>query len=203
MFRRTMYALEIVVAALLVLAAPVFAGGWAVITLDTLPQSVHAGQAFQVGFMVRQHGRTPVNIDLNGKPLKPMVIAQKHGDSKTLEFAARQQGDTGHYVADVSLPSEGAWDWSITAPTYYVETNGQGNGAAATFEPLTVLPAVAVAPAAPAETAALPAQPAPDILGISPAVLRWAGALLVVVAAGIALASRRGRVRPDSAVQAQ
>ena len=205
MFRRSMFALVMVAIALLALAAPVLAGGWAVITLDELPQGVRAGQAFQVGFVVRQHGKTPTNLDLNGKPLKPMVIAQKQGDSKPIQFAALQQGDAGHYVADITLPSEGTWDWSITAPTFYIETNGKSNGTAANFAPLTVLPAVASAPAAPAEAAPAPApaQAAPSILGLDMATLRWAGGLLLVVAGAIALISRRGRVRPDSAVQAQ
>ena len=206
MFRRSMFALGMVVIALLALAAPVLAGGWAVITLDELPQNVHAGQAFQVGFVVRQHGKTPTNLDLNGKPLKPMVIAQKQGDSQTHQFAARQQGDTGHYVADITLPGEGTWDWSITAPTFYIETNGKSNGAAANFEPLNVLPAVAAAPAEPAVAvpASAPAsvQAAPGILGVNTAALRWAGVLLLVVAGVIALVMRRGRVRSEPVAEA-
>ena len=45
-------------------AVPAFAGGWAVVTLDSLPQGVAPGAAFTIGFTVRQHGVTPLsNLD--------------------------------------------------------------------------------------------------------------------------------------------
>ena len=36
-------------------------GGWAVITLDDLPQSFTVGQAVSLAFTVRQHGHTPLD----------------------------------------------------------------------------------------------------------------------------------------------
>src|ERR687888_351278 len=79
MFRRSIFIGTVVVVAMLALAAPALAGGWAVVTLDTLPREVHGGQSFQLGFMVRQHGKTPTNQDLDGKPLKPVITARKSG----------------------------------------------------------------------------------------------------------------------------
>jgi hypothetical protein len=184
MFRRSLIAM-VVVGALLVLAAPALAGGWAVITLDALPQDVRAGQPFQVGFVVRQHGRTPTNIDLNGRPLVPIVRATLQGEANTLRFEAHQQGDTGHYAVDITLPAAGAWDWSIEAPTFYVQTIEQGNQSSARFAPLTVLPVPAAAPTAP--------PPAPAFLGLEPAALRWAGVLLLFAALALALVSQRQR----------
>jgi len=188
MFRRSLIAM-VVAAALLVLAAPALAGGWAVITLDALPQDVRAGQPFQLGFVVRQHGRTPVNIDLNGRPLAPVVRAAMPGQTEALRFEARQQGDTGHYVADITLPAAGSWDWSIEAPTYYIQTIEQGlNQSSARFAPLVVLPA------APAPVPAPTAPPlASALMGVEPAALRWAGLLLLCAALALALASQRQR----------
>lgn len=191
MLRRSLIGL-IVVASLLALAAPALAGGWAVITLDALPQDVRAGQPFQIGFVVRQHGRTPTNIDLDGRPLVPIVRAIMQGESKALHFEARQQGDTGHYVVDITLPNAGTWDWSIEAPTFYVQTIEQGNQSSARFAPLAVLPAT------PAPAVAAPFAP---FLGIDPAVLRWAGLALLFAALVLGLVSRREQAvrRPSAA----
>jgi len=221
MFHRSIGAFAIVVIGMLVLAAPVLAGGWAVITLDSLPREVRAAQPIQLGFVVRQHGRTPTNIDLNGKPLKPVLTARKQvatttsngtlvmvaapaaGEVKgeeTIRVEARQEGATGHYVVDITFPSDGVWAWSISAPTYYIETNGQGDGSAANFEPLTVLPAAAAT--GPAAAPQVEAPAATGILGVSPLALRWAGVLLLIVAGALVLLSRRGRVRARQVAKA-
>jgi hypothetical protein len=221
MFRRSIGAFVVVAIAMLVLTAPALAGGWAVITLDSLPREVRASQPIQLGFMVRQHGRTPTNIDLNGKPLKPVLTARKQGAAtsssgtlvmvaahaadqakgeETIRVEARQEGAAGHYVADITFPSDGVWAWSISAPTYYVQTNGQGDGSAANFEPLTVLPAAPAGAPAPAPLAEAPA--ALGILGIDPLALRWAGALLLAVAGALVLVSRRNRIRGEQVAKA-
>src|SRR5215216_2076328 len=77
MARRSMMAFVLVSVALLALAAPALAGGWAVLTLDALPREVRAGAAIQLGFMVRQHGKTPTNTDLDGNQLKPVLTAHR------------------------------------------------------------------------------------------------------------------------------
>jgi len=77
MIRRSILSCAVVVAALLALAAPALAGGWAVITLDSLPKEVRAGQPLHLGFVIRQHGRTPVNTDWDGHALKPVLTARK------------------------------------------------------------------------------------------------------------------------------
>jgi len=135
-----------------------------------------------------------VNNDWEGHALKPKLTAKNQGNGHVAQFDARQQGPTGHFVVDVTLPSEGVWEWSIAAAPFYIKTTAQGDGSAAYFEPLTVLPAGAGA-AAPAEPAPAQAPPALGILGINPLALRWAGVLLLIVAAGIAVASRRNPAR--------
>ncbi len=219
MFRRSFFALVVVVAAMLALAAPALAGGWAVVTLDSLPKEVRAGEVLHLGFMVRQHGRTPTNKDLDGKPLKPVLTAHKQGAAatgavdrtlvmvvapvsvhakgeETIRVEARPEGAVGHFVVDVAFPSDGVWQWQIEVPTYYIQSGANGRDDAAIFAPLTVLPATAPA-AAPAQslppTAGSEAA-APTLLGFSPAALRWAGAALLLAALGVALAAQRGMI---------
>ena len=188
MVRRSIFACAAVIVAMLALAAPALAGGWAVVTLDALPREVQAGASFQLGFMVRQHGVTPTNKDLNGNPLRPVLTAIKHGGAakagETIHAEARQQGPAGHYVVDLSFPSDGVWDWQIALPTYYVQDSPSG-GNAAILAPLTVLPA-AVAPAPAAEPATA------TLLGLSPAVLRWGGVAALMAALAIGVYGQRG-----------
>ena len=92
----------------LVFSIPVFAGGWAVITLDELPTGVVAGEPFTIGFTVLQHGRTPM-IDL-----EPTVTAGLSSDEKLVVYA-EPEGKPGHYMATLTFPTEGEWEWSIQA----------------------------------------------------------------------------------------
>lgn len=92
----------------LVFSIPVFAGGWAVITLDELPTGVVAGEPFTIGFTVLQHGRTPM-IDL-----EPTVTAGLSSDEKLVVYA-EPEGKPGHYAATLTFPKEGEWEWSIQA----------------------------------------------------------------------------------------
>src|SRR5689334_5637825 len=81
MRRRLNFSLIVSLAAVLLLAAPALAGGWAVITLDTLPRDVRAGQSIRVGFSIRQHGQELVNNDWYGHALKPVLTARKQADT--------------------------------------------------------------------------------------------------------------------------
>ncbi|HEX4981395.1 MAG TPA: hypothetical protein VFV63_06845, partial [Ilumatobacteraceae bacterium] len=81
------------------------AGGWAVSTLDEVPAPA-PGETVTVGFTIRQHGVTPVNVD--------DVAVTVTGPSGAVEhFAARQEGDVGHYVADVVFGEAGVNTWVI------------------------------------------------------------------------------------------
>lgn len=92
---------------LLLLATPAKAGGWAVVTVDELPPYLQAGVPMTLGFIVRQHGQHPVNLE-------HVVLTATHlPKGETLTFTARQDGPTGHYVVEVLLPKAGNWDWSI------------------------------------------------------------------------------------------
>jgi len=90
---------------------PGFAGGWAVVTLDSLPEGVVPGVDFTIGFTVRQHGVTLLS-DLNPAP----VVTAKHTESdEVVRSIAAPEGGPGHYAAQLSLPSSGEWYWGILA----------------------------------------------------------------------------------------
>jgi hypothetical protein len=81
------------------------AGGWAVSTLDEVPAPA-PGETVTVGFTIRQHGVTPVNVDDVGVSVT--------GPSGAVEyFVARQEGAVGHYVADVVFGESGVHTWAI------------------------------------------------------------------------------------------
>jgi hypothetical protein len=93
-----------------VFAAPTFAGGWAVITLDELPTNVVAGEPLTIGFTVRQHGISPMN------GLDPTVTATLLKDEQFVVLA-EPDDQPGHYTATLTFPKEGNWEWSIQAFT--------------------------------------------------------------------------------------
>src|SRR5215208_3146534 len=96
----------------LVITIPVFAGGWAVITLDELPVDVVAGEPLTIGFTVRQHGITLMD------GLYPTVTARlPKGDSFLVN--AEPDGTPGHYTATLTFPQEGDWEWAIQAFTMH------------------------------------------------------------------------------------
>jgi len=92
-----------------VAASPAAAGGWAVVTLDELPTDLVTGRPVEVGFVVLQHGRTPV------EGLTPIITARNLDTNETIRFEAIPSGDTGHYSATMILPSAGEWNWEIDA----------------------------------------------------------------------------------------
>jgi len=108
MFSKTKIAIGFALLLTFLLTAPVFAGGWAVITLDELPTNVKAGEEFTVGFVVLQHGKTPM------AGLTPTITASLNKDEHFIVMA-KEDGKPGHYIAEVTFPKEGDWNWSIQA----------------------------------------------------------------------------------------
>lgn len=177
--------LVIVVMALLATTAAVLAGGWAVVTLDSPPGEIHAGEPWTVGFTVLQHGQTPVHNLGPGSPVEPLLIAT-NADGRRVEAQATPTEEVSHFVAEVTFPSEGSWEWTIHPNPLAGES---------LFEPLTVMaarPAAAEAVVAPA--AAQPATVTAAESDAAPAgALRWAALALALVAVTLLVVQSRRR----------
>lgn len=188
MMRRLAIALALA-AALFLMVAPALAGGWAVITLDGLPpEEVNPGEPLILGFMVRQHGQTPVHsVDfLQNQPVVPVLTAVNQATGERLQIEATRDEKLGHFTAQIALPSAG--EWSLTISPDPLE--GQ-----LALEPVRVGAAAASAVQAPAsESAALPVS---GNSGVPiQAALRSAGLVLLALAAIMALAGIVERRKP-------
>lgn len=174
MFRRTLAAIGLAFAILLGLSSPVMAGGWAVVTLDSLPADIQAGTLYSIGFMVRQHGVTPIDDNpFEGGPLRPYLVATNQETRETVRVDARKEGEAGHFVVDITFPSAGTWNISITPPPFEGTQLGT----------MTVLAAASTEPAMVKQEA--------SIVGIDRTILIGLGGVLIVVALGLAFLSRR------------
>jgi hypothetical protein len=109
--KRTFFVFGLTLLLALTFTLPALAGGWAIITLDELPGKAEASQPFEIGFMIRQHGVTPM------EGLSPIITARLADSKDSVEFFAREEGEAGHYVAEITLPQAGEWEWSIAAFT--------------------------------------------------------------------------------------
>jgi hypothetical protein len=124
---------SICIAALAAVVVPVAAftfGGWAVITVDSLPEYAVAGTPTTLTFAVRQHGMTMLS------DLRPYVVAR---NGSTVVEAKSGTTPNGRYSATMTLPRDGAWTIDIRS--------GFMNGTASTpLMPLRVVAAGASSP---------------------------------------------------------
>ena len=88
-------------------------GGWAVITVEDLPEHLVAGKPVELSFLVRQHGVTL----LSG--LRPMVVA-KSGKAE-VQASANPGKKFGEYSATFVVPTAG--DWTITIASGFMNNN--------------------------------------------------------------------------------
>jgi hypothetical protein len=103
---RKLLTVAVLTLAALGMSSPAGAGGWAVVSLDPLASAPVPERPFEVGFMLRQHGQTPVN-DANAS------IVVTAADGTMTRFPAHPAGTTGHHVATVTLPASGTYHWSV------------------------------------------------------------------------------------------
>ena len=128
---RRLSTLALALFASLVIAAPALAGGWATATLDgPLPSDPSAGESLRIGFTLKQHGRTPISWE------EASIIAINRETNEAVYAPARAEGALGEYVADVTFPSAGTWDWRVETRNLLMESR---------FRPLQVKPGVAAA----------------------------------------------------------
>lgn len=81
------------------------AGGWAVITVEELPNEIVVGRPVTLTYSVRQHGRTL----LSG--LRGSIEAQAAG--QTIRESAAPGMDAGQYNVTFTVPRPGAWTITI------------------------------------------------------------------------------------------
>ena len=113
MKKRTLHAMLFGI--LLVPALAFTFGGWAVVTVDDLPDYVVAGKPMDVGFVVRQHGVSP----LSG--ISPRVTMKSNDAQVTA--TARPVGEKGHYIATLTVPSAGEYKTRIESGFMSSEIN--------------------------------------------------------------------------------
>jgi mono/diheme cytochrome c family protein len=82
-------------------------GGWAVITLDDVPDVVVAGKPLSLTFTVRQHGHTPLDN------LRPSIDARAGGSHNRAD--AVPAGGDGRYTSTLTLPDTGQWRLTINS----------------------------------------------------------------------------------------
>lgn len=114
-----------------------YAGGWATVTVDSLPEYLVAGRPTNITFSIRQHGMNMLG-DLNPR------IEASSGKS---DFVARAVATNreGYYTATVTPPASG--DWTLTIRSGFGKSD------------LTLLPIPVIANGArPVAAMALPAR---------------------------------------------
>lgn len=170
---------------LLAFGAPAAAGGWAVTTLDQLPPEIHSGQQYALGYTIRQHGVTPIDVTKMGGTTEIQITAPD--GAKTLRYPGVPEGPTGHYVARVSFPSDGTWTWTVTQGPFAPQPLGSvtvGAVAVATDAPVQV--------AVPAATTASTPQPTgPNALLVVALLLASSGAAILFGSRAAAFVDRR------------
>jgi mono/diheme cytochrome c family protein len=130
--------LPLTFAIVLALTLRLGAGGWAVVTLDTLPESAVVSTPLRLSFTVRQHGHTLMD------GLQPKVVAV--ADKEQVSAVAQPAGPTGGYVATLTFPRPAAWVITVDS--------GFGMNSRLTLLPLPVVASAAASEAATARTAA-------------------------------------------------
>jgi mono/diheme cytochrome c family protein len=81
------------------------AGGWAVVSIQDVPDYAVAGQPLTLTYAVRQHGEELLP-DLRG------TVSARSASGGSVSAAARAAGQRGYYAATLTLPNAG--DWTVT-----------------------------------------------------------------------------------------
>jgi hypothetical protein len=162
-------------------ASAASAGGWAVTTFDSLPPEFRAGETYQLGYTIRQHGQTPVNVDRT-----EIVIWRGDAQADRQVFDGMRQGDVGHYVARVTFPASGEWSWEVQQGPFPAQPLGKLQIQPGLGAQRDAAPQVFVAPApAPIQSQPLFAAAA----GFFAAIFLWRAMVLVRLLRGRAAAS--------------
>ena len=90
-----------------VLAAPASsrAGGWVVVSLDSMPSLV-AGDRVLVGFTVLRHGVRPESGE-------DLLVTLTDRSGRRFDFPAVPDGPIGHHVVTIDVPAAGDYTWTV------------------------------------------------------------------------------------------
>lgn len=116
MIRRTCAVLLTLVLSLSAISSAV-AGGWAVVTIDAPLANVDVGQNISVGFMVLQHGETPLD---GGAPVLTAIQAET---GTTITATGVAEGKSGHYVATIAFSEPGRWKLHVEPKPFPGQTS--------------------------------------------------------------------------------
>jgi hypothetical protein len=97
--------LTAVLAGALALPAVAHAGGWATVSLSSTPDGLPPDKPWVVDLEILQHGVTPL------EGVEPTVILTKGATTRT--FTAEPTGKPGVYLAQVTFPSGGEWNYKV------------------------------------------------------------------------------------------
>lgn len=103
------------------------AGGWATVSLASLPDGVSSGDTWKAQITVLRHGVTPTD------GAAPSLTIRNGREAAT--FKGEPTGKTGAYEALVVFPDPG--QWSLEIDNGLVAT-GYGQSATTTFGPVTI-----------------------------------------------------------------
>jgi hypothetical protein len=95
--------IRVIAVLVLLIAANVYAGGWATVTIRSLPEFVVTGTALEFRFIVRQHGVTP----LDG--VNPGIEAVSANHRTIKGNVSPVAGKSGEYTARLTFPEAGNW----------------------------------------------------------------------------------------------
>ncbi|HLF29112.1 MAG TPA: hypothetical protein VJG32_22520 [Anaerolineae bacterium] len=164
MLRRSALSVVLALLVALALALPAFAGGVVVSVDQPPPPDIGAGEPFTVGFtVISAHDGSPES------GLEPTITTTNPNTKEKITVTARREGAAGHYVATLTLPAEGEWNWEIQPFGRYGE-----NYPASVMTPISVR--AGAVQSAPAETAT----------PIAPSTALWPTLGVLLLAAGAA-----------------
>ena len=83
-----------------------------------MPGQIVSGKEYALGYTIRQHGATPINVD------KTEIIAVAVS-GRTLSFPGKSDGAIGHYVATVFFPAGGTYTWQVTQGDFAAQDLGK------------------------------------------------------------------------------
>jgi hypothetical protein len=91
---------------MLAMSATALAGNMAITSFESLPDEFQAGTTYTLTYTVLQHGVTPVDGETS-------LVFTRADDGETAVFEGEPTDEIGRYTVEVTIPSEGNWEWQV------------------------------------------------------------------------------------------